>query len=289
DLLVGKAAELPPSPHPPPQPSARVYSVRPYSAADRSSVYAICALTAPMRIAGASTSAAAGSNGVVVDDAAAAASVAVSIAGPGPGVGIMSAADAELYGDRYAGLLLELSCDYCFVLESDTGVCGFVCAALDVAKLRDQAGEFFGLMRRRHPMLRRRGAGGAVSSAGTGAGGGHEAAVHPAAHEAIEYFHSQQPEPGSNLPNQVLSRFPSVVHLDALPGVFSTEQDLLALRRLLACCFAALKTNGSPGVHCRLAAGDATAEVYKRLGFLELSYTTDSRLPSSVTLLGRPI
>uniref|UniRef100_A0A1I8HQU2 protein O-GlcNAcase n=1 Tax=Macrostomum lignano TaxID=282301 RepID=A0A1I8HQU2_9PLAT len=181
DLLVGKAAELPPSPHPPPQPSARVYSVRPYSAADRSSVYAICALTAPMRIAGASTSAAAGSNGVVVDDAAAAASVAVSIAGPGPGVGIMSAADAELYGDRYAGLLLELSCDYCFVLESDTGVCGFVCAALDVAKLRDQAGEFFGLMRRRHPMLRRRGAGGAVSSAGTGAGGGHEAAVHPAA------------------------------------------------------------------------------------------------------------
>ncbi|XP_053437203.1 protein O-GlcNAcase-like [Nycticebus coucang] len=81
---------------PPPIPTSKVYTIRPYFPKDEASVYKICREMY------------------------------------NSGVGLPFQSQPDLIGDKLVGGLLALSLDYCFVLEDEDNVCGYALGTVDV-------------------------------------------------------------------------------------------------------------------------------------------------------------
>lgn len=77
----------------------------------------------------------------------------------------------------------------------------------------------------------------------------------------MQSFHGDVAE----IPECVLSSFPSVLRLDVLSD---RMEDRAVTKRLLASCLCALRLQGSTGVHVELSVGDkCMLEHYRLMGF----------------------
>ncbi|XP_069034812.1 protein O-GlcNAcase [Lepisosteus oculatus] len=151
----------------------------------------------------------------------------------------------DLMGDRWLGASFALCPEYSFVLEDEQGLCGCALGALDIrAFLKRSEATWLPTMREKHPR-------------------GPGATSHPAAQEALQYFHSEHPD----YPDSLLYHFPSVLRLEALPEVLDTS----VTRSLVTSLLSALKANGSQGVFCEVLPTDRSRlEFFTKLGFLEI-------------------
>lgn len=85
--------------------------------------------------------------------------------------------------------------------------------------------------------------------------------------EIISSFHAASPSPWTAYP-----QYPSVLVMALLPHI----DDCSLPKRLLACVIAALKANGSHGVHVRINANDTNMQnFYARLMFHEICKEDD--------------
>lgn len=148
----------------------------------------------------------------------------------------------RLIGDRLVGKFLALSPKYCFVVEDDHGVYGYVMAARDARDLLAQTRtSWMPAMRQKYPKPTKDD-------------------ISPA-EEVMLSFHSDSVE----VTDEIYRCYPSVLRLDILA---SRMCDPAVPRRLLACALCALKAAGSYGVHTELNAGDEfMADFYGKLGF----------------------
>ena len=95
-------------------------------------------------------------------------------------------------------------------------------------------------------------------------------------------FHGTKPV----LPESLYAAYPSIVRLDMLASR-TTQVDPDIPRRALACAVAALKVNGSHGLHSDVNVGDASiAESYSKLGFFKVVH---SEIPEDAVILARTI
>ncbi|XP_050397584.1 protein O-GlcNAcase isoform X1 [Patella vulgata] len=152
----------------------------------------------------------------------------------------------DLIGDRYLGQFINVSPEYCFVVEDDEGVCGYALAALDSKTLYQKSNmEWKPAMCDKYPKP-------------------NKEEMTPA-DEVIQSFHSDP----ARVPETMYSMAPSVIRLDILPNRIN---DVSVAKRLLACALSGLKTNGSAGVHCELNIGDKyMLDFYGKLGFFPLA------------------
>ncbi|KAL8621286.1 hypothetical protein ACOMHN_008111 [Nucella lapillus] len=156
----------------------------------------------------------------------------------------------KLIGDRLVGRFLALSPEFCFVVEDQNGVNGYVLAARDahsfMTKTRDS---WAPSMCEKYPKPL-------------------QDDISPA-EEVMLSFHSDPVDPGED----VHGRYPSILRLDILAGRLA---DPAVPRRLLACALCALKAAGSCGVHTELNAGDEfMADIYAKLGFITVVSESD--------------
>ncbi|KAK3094526.1 hypothetical protein FSP39_002884 [Pinctada imbricata] len=205
----------------------RLYQYRPYRPSDEPSVYSVCLKTC--------------------DDSMDGTEVFPEL--------------PQLIGDRIIGGLVTLSPEYCFVVEDDEGVCGYVVAALDSKDLLNKAElSWVPAMCEKYPKP-------------------NKEDLTPS-DEVIMSFHNKQRE----VPESVLQRYPSIVRVDFIPP---RVEDYSVPKRLLACALTALKTRGSIGVHVEMNVGDkCMIDHYQRMGFLPIA--TDSTC-DDVVYLGRLI
>ncbi len=100
--------------------------------------------------------------------------------------------------------------------------------------------------------------------------------------EMVESFHNHE----VFLSEKLFMQFPSQVRVAMLPNVLSEAG---AIRRALACAIAAMKANGSHGLHVEVPLGDKAAqEKYTKLGFFDVA-TSLEQLPEHTQILGRTI
>ena len=99
--------------------------------------------------------------------------------------------------------------------------------------------------------------------------------------EMMQSIHSDQP---AYVPDELYSRFPSLVRVDMLN---ECHMDPTAHRRLLAAAIMALKTHGSHGLHACLQVGDRNAaESLHKLNLYDIPL---SDKPEHLVILGRAI
>jgi len=164
----------------------------------------------------------------------------------------------QLIGDKLIGGVLNLCPEYSFVAEDDEGVMGYAVAALDAKQFRQKHDiAWVPAMCEKYPLPT------------------HGGELTPA-EEIVSSFHTALPE----IPADVTSLFPSCIRLDILvPRV----EDQTVTKRLLSCVLAALKAQGSAGVHVQLNAGDKyLMEQYRLLGFMPVK--TETTLEDTVYL-----
>jgi len=169
----------------------------------------------------------------------------------------------DLLGDRLIGSFLELSADYCFVIEDAQGVCGYVVAALDSKDSRKKMEEaWLPSMKEKYPQTQKK-------------------ELLSPAEEMVSGFHCE----ATQLPESLYLQYPSVVRIDALQDRISKDPN--AVRRALSSAIATLKVNGSHGLHAQINVGDQnTFTSYTRLGFHEM---TSPSKQDDVTYLVRVI
>ncbi|CAH1782880.1 unnamed protein product [Owenia fusiformis] len=168
----------------------------------------------------------------------------------------------DLVPHQLVGGFLQTTPEYCFVVEDDAGIYGYVLASLDAKAHYKQIQEDY------LPTL-------------------HNAYPRPKstenltpAEETIAKFHDFKPF----LPDQLYEKYPSMLRIDILP---ERAVDPNIPRRMIACVLSALKSNGSQGVHCELDPTDeAYLEFYSKLGFFTVPL--DPVCPDS-TIVGRVI
>lgn len=149
----------------------------------------------------------------------------------------------KLIGDRLVGRFLTLSPEFCFVVEDQHGIYGYVLAAQDARSFITKTKvAWTPAMCQKYPKPL------------------HDD-ISPA-EEVILSFHNEATEPSE----EVMQRFPSILRLDILPNRLT---DQAVPRRLLACALCVLKAVGSHGAFTELIAGDEfMADVYAKLGFI---------------------
>ncbi|KAH9524612.1 hypothetical protein Btru_027330 [Bulinus truncatus] len=170
----------------------------------------------------------------------------------------------NLMGDKLIGKFVTLSQDYCFVIEDDVGVCGYVVAAVDAHDLAKKSQmAWIPSVQAKYPLTEKK-----------------DSNCSPV-DEVIQSFHNA----ARPVPEEIHSKFPSVLRLDILP---SRVEDPALPRRLLACILCALKCSGSKGVHCELNVGDKfMVDFYAKLGFFALTPVEEPC--EDAIFLGRPI
>jgi len=152
----------------------------------------------------------------------------------------------QLVADRQVGGFLTLSPEYCFVIEFQGEVCGYVTAALDAKEFNKSAqGNWIPVMQQKY------------SRPGTADSLTPE-------QEIMESFYCDEPI----LPEK-LTPFPSVLQMRLLQTAL---QDVGITKRALAVLIAALKANGSHGIHVEIPTNDSHAmEFHTKLGFFGLA------------------
>nr|XP_054766561.1 protein O-GlcNAcase-like isoform X1 [Lytechinus pictus] len=151
----------------------------------------------------------------------------------------------QLLTDKYLGHFVTLSPEYCFVLEESECIVGYVLAALDVKSFRTKVeAAWRPELQAKYPLPPA------------------DKELTPA-EELIKSIHEKEPE----VPATMSVRLPSPILVDILPSV----EDQEVIKNLLACVLAALKSNGSTGVHAVLKEGnDSHHEFYAKLGFFRI-------------------
>ncbi|OXB54124.1 hypothetical protein ASZ78_002143 [Callipepla squamata] len=136
-----------------------------------------------------------------------------------PSTAEVLAAHPDLLGDRVLGSFLSLSPEYIFVLEDESGPCGYAAGALCAEGfLQERDSSWLPAMQRRYPQEL-----GVLGQA--------------VLEEALLFFHTKP----ASVPLPVLRRFPSLVQLDTAPRV----QDVGASCSLAVSLLSALRANGS--------------------------------------------
>ncbi|XP_065606339.1 protein O-GlcNAcase-like [Cyrtonyx montezumae] len=224
-LPVGNSCDL--FCHPPPLfPSRQLYLLRPLLPRDKGELYQMC------------------QEGLDVE----------------PSTVEVLAAHPDLLGDRVLGSFLSLSPEYTFVLEDESGPCGYAAGALCAEGfLQERDSSWLPAMQRRYPQE--------LGVLGQGV-----------LEEALLFFHTKP----VSVPLPVLRRFPSLVQLGMAPRV----QDVGAGCSLAVSLLSALRANGSRGVFCQVSAADhRQLSFYSKLGFVALPMPWPSS--PGTRLLGR--
>ncbi|XP_076265863.1 O-GlcNAcase isoform X3 [Rhynchophorus ferrugineus] len=149
----------------------------------------------------------------------------------------------SIHADRIVGPYLILHPEFCFVVEDDSGVVGYVCAAPDYKKFRvKQEIVWIPDMCQKYPEYLAKDASKPVQ-------------------ECISHFHSFKDEIYVSSPTH-----PSSMICSILPSVL----DQSVSKRLVTCLLAALRANGVFGVHVVMNVQDSyTHSFYGKLGFVE--------------------
>ncbi|XP_030766914.1 protein O-GlcNAcase isoform X2 [Sitophilus oryzae] len=149
----------------------------------------------------------------------------------------------SIYADRIVGPYLTLHPEFCFVVEDDLGVVGYAAAAPDYKKFRvKQEIAWIPEMCQKYPEYLAKDATKLVQ-------------------ECISHFHNFKDEVYVSSPTH-----PSSMICSILPSVL----DQSVSKRLVTCLLAALRANGTFGVHVVMNAQDSyTHAFYGKLGFVE--------------------
>ncbi|XP_072388676.1 protein O-GlcNAcase isoform X2 [Diabrotica undecimpunctata] len=149
----------------------------------------------------------------------------------------------DLHADKIVGPYLTLHPEFCFVIEDDTGVVGYACAAPDYKKFRvKQDLAWIPEMCEKYPLDCAKN-------------------LHKFAQEAASHFHTFKDEIFVSSPTH-----PSSMICSLLPSVL----DQSVSKRLVTCLLASLRANGSFGVHVIMNTSDSyTHAFYGKLGFVE--------------------
>ncbi|XP_017770301.1 PREDICTED: protein O-GlcNAcase isoform X2 [Nicrophorus vespilloides] len=194
-------------------PTSRVYTIRPYNCQDEAQVYSVCTRTCK--------------NGLEDIE--------------------LPVKFKNLHADRFVGAFLTLLPEFCMVVEDDTEIVGFVCAAPDYKKFRaKQEVSWIPEMCGKYPQSE------------------ENKDLSKLAQESIAVFHEFADEIYVSSPTH-----PSTMICSLLPSVL----DQSVSKRLVTCLLAALRANGSFGVHVIMNSTDSyTHAFYGKLGFIENSH-----------------
>ncbi|RWS08294.1 protein O-GlcNAcase-like isoform X1 [Dinothrombium tinctorium] len=219
---------------PPESPSSRIYTIRPYLPSDEACVYEVCHKTC--------------NDFMQFDD----------------GFNDMP----NLLGDRFVGGFLNLSSEYCFVVEDENGICGYVLAALDSQQFQKKVEMiWYSKLCSKYPSSGEKTGSEIVSP---------ESVINEIHESARNKF---------TVPEVVYKTHPSIIRINLLQHVM----DISVPKRLLACVLAALKANASSGVFSKVAIRDQKMiDFYLKLGFHEIQLPSELR-SSEETFLGRVI
>jgi protein O-GlcNAcase/histone acetyltransferase len=167
----------------------------------------------------------------------------------------------DLVGDKMVGAFLTNSPDYCFVVEDQDGVCGYVLSALDCkVHNQKQSMAWIPAMQEKYPKPEKTND------------------LSPA-EEMIMGFHTHKPYTSASL----VGMYPSVVRIDMLPERCNEG----IIRHCLASAIAALKTNGSHGIYAEVHVGDRnTVERYAAVQMKEVQVAD---IPEDLVIVARPI
>ncbi|XP_050437432.1 protein O-GlcNAcase [Adelges cooleyi] len=172
----------------------------------------------------------------------------------------------DLIPDRIVGAFLTFSPEFCFVIEDNGTVIGYALAALDAKEFYQKLQvSWLPEMCSKYPMSTRSSNNDIIS----------------AFDEIINWFHMF--DANDELPeSSALSQHKSVMTYSILP----VNNDSSVSKRLIICLLAALRANGSFGVHLPVRSKERqTIEVYTKMGFMELAQGTSR--DNGITYLGR--
>ncbi|XP_054709720.1 protein O-GlcNAcase-like [Uloborus diversus] len=200
----------------PETPNSRIYTIRPYLPSDEAQVYNVCRRTSDDGMDGSE----------VFPDY------------------------PDLMGDKLIGPFLHLSPEFCFVVEDDTGICGYALAALNARSLRKKSEMcWIPELLSKYPAPKK--ASGEM--------------LNPA-EEIISTFYNPQKE---GPPDIVHEHHPSILCMNILPSV----NDSSVPKRMLTCILSTLKANGSHGVFTEVTVGDKNiVDFFSKLGFQEIAH-----------------
>ena len=154
--------------------------------------------------------------------------------------------DPKALGHLYAGPYVTLEPDLAFVLEDESGVCGYVIGVLDTRRFSRAVSE------RWLPQLQ------SVLPDPVG---------EPEEWSPTERVYHQIHHPRPQFPTE-LEPYPSHLHIDLLPRAQGRGHG----RHLIETLLAALTERGSPGVHLGVDSRNVRAQgFYRKVGFVELS------------------
>ncbi|XP_017790450.1 PREDICTED: protein O-GlcNAcase [Habropoda laboriosa] len=161
--------------------------------------------------------------------------------------------------DRFVGGFLTLSPELCMVVEDESGIVGYALAALNVKSYNQKlAVSWIPELRMKYALE------------------DNINELPQDVQDAIQYFHSFVPE----VSEQLCRQHPSKLLCAILPSV--TDQSVP--KRLITCILAALRANGSFGVHTTMSNTDKEAhEFYSKLGFVDLNLAHEE-LPGIKTM-----
>ncbi|KAJ3642974.1 hypothetical protein Zmor_025718 [Zophobas morio] len=151
----------------------------------------------------------------------------------------------NLQSDRIVGAYLTLHPEFCFVVEDDAGIVGFACASPDYKKFRVKMElAWVPEMCEKYPLSLK-----------------NDKDLSKFAQDTISHFHGFKDEIYVSSPTH-----PSSMICSILPSVL----DQSVSKRLVTCLLAALRANGSFGVHVVMNSTDSyTHAFYGKLGFVE--------------------
>ncbi|XP_023245639.1 protein O-GlcNAcase isoform X3 [Copidosoma floridanum] len=159
---------------------------------------------------------------------------------------VYSCGTSSAVADRLVGGFIILSPEICMVVEDEANVVGYALTAIDVRSYNQKlAISWIPEMQLKYPLKN-------VSNDFT-----------REEQEAIKDFHTFVPD----VPEQLYRQYPSKIICTLLPEV----TDLSVSKQLITCILAALRANGSFGVHTTMSVTDKNnREFYIRLGFVDL-------------------
>ncbi|CAK9801068.1 Protein O-GlcNAcase [Anthophora quadrimaculata] len=160
---------------------------------------------------------------------------------------IFGCVTSSAVADRFVGGFLTLSPELCMVVEDESGIVGYALAALNVKSYNQKlAVSWIPELRMKYPLE------------------DNINELPQDVQDAIRYFHSFVPD----VSEQLCRQHPSKLLCAILPSV--TDQSVP--KRLITCMLAALRANGSFGVHTTMSNTDKEShEFYSKLGFVDLN------------------
>ncbi|KAI4497198.1 hypothetical protein M0802_007682 [Mischocyttarus mexicanus] len=160
---------------------------------------------------------------------------------------ISNCTGSSAVADKLVGGFLTLSPELCMIVEDENGVVGYALAALNVKSYNQRmAVSWIPELKMKYPL-------------DTGINN-----LPQDIQDAIQYFHTFNPD----VSEQLCRHHPSKLLCSLLPTV--TDQSIP--KRLITCVLAALRANGSFGVHTTMCSTDKEMnEFYTKLGFVELN------------------